>query len=297
MPSDRLKDVYSNGYTSGSDSHPNAPSNVGPNSGSLTDRNAGTPSTNGRGPSVTTLGSDSFLNRPVNPNSGQSNQNGKTSGSSSPNENGRPSIQATRRPNSSGSGPGKLIDASNDGNTRNNGNSHGTYTPSTDHGGGSLNGRQPHQDGRRHGTGPSSSNYGNTNAGSPDNSAQNKNSPIRSGTYDSSVNGRGGHSDGDKAQNGNNLQPYDQTRNRNPSGGKETSDSGSPSGPQSTDSLSGFRNVFKLPPGLCLVKCETLRPGQALTSDQIRDAFVSSGLNGKRSPIFESFNFIDYHLR
>lgn len=50
---------------------------------------------------------------------------------------------------------------------------------------------------------------------------------------------------------------------------------------QGTDSLSNPRNAFKLPPGLCLVRCDTLKSGQySLTPEQIRDAFIASGLIG-----------------
>lgn len=235
----------------------------------------------------------------MNPNS-HVGQSGKTAATA--NENLRPSILATRRPYYNGSGPGKLVDVANGGSTITHPNSHGTYTPNsssssttnTDVGStGSSNGR-PSQ---RHGTGPNSSNYGNTNVGSSDNLSPGKNQPIRSGTYDTSGNGQTS-----KTLTGNGLQPYDSIRNRNPSYGKETTDTfdqthgrtetnhpeqsggntGPSSGPQNTDALSGFRNVFKLPPGLCLVKCDSLKPGQAMTSDQIRDSFVSSGLNGKR---------------
>lgn len=274
-----LKDVYNQGYTSGSDSRPNGP--INPNTGSITDQNSGTHFTNGRGPS-TSVGSDSFLNRPVNPNG---HQNGKT------NENKVPSILATRRPIYNGSGPGKLVDGTNGDGSNTHANSHGIHTSTSDDR--PSNGRQPQ---RHHGTGSHTS--------SSDNLPNNKNQPIRSGPYDTSGNGHGshgghGHRDSDRPPTGNGLRPFDQTRNRNPPFGKETSNTfdqtpertptdvensgnGSPStGPETTDVLSGFRNVFKLPPGLCLVKCESLRPGQALTSDQIRDAFTASGSNGK----------------
>lgn len=50
-----------------------------------------------------------------------------------------------------------------------------------------------------------------------------------------------------------------------------------------TDSLSNLRNTFKLPPGLCLVRCDTLKSGQySLTPEQIRDAFIASGLIGNK---------------
>lgn len=40
----------------------------------------------------------------------------------------------------------------------------------------------------------------------------------------------------------------------------------------SSDIYEGIRNILKLPPGLCLVKCDTLREGQTpLSEDQVRD--------------------------
>lgn len=283
--------MYSHGYTGGSDSHPNGPLNTNQHSGPITDQNSGTHFSNGRGPSSSKLGSDSFLNRPVHSNVGQS---GKTTGPSS--ENGKPSILATRKPNFNGSGPGKLTDGST---THPHINSHGSHSPTTDVS--SSNGRPLH----RHGSGPNSPSNENANTGSADNVSHGRNQPIRSGDYGTSQNGHGGHGHSDNGKtptgNGNGLQPYDQTRNRTPSFGKDTSNAfdqihgrtpanidssgngGTQTGPQTTDVLSGFRNVFKLPPGLCLVKCDSLKPGQALTSDQIRDAFISSGLNGKHS--------------
>lgn len=50
----------------------------------------------------------------------------------------------------------------------------------------------------------------------------------------------------------------------------------------STDIYDGIRNAFKLPPGLCIVRCDSLRPGQvSLSTDQIKDAIVSGGSSGE----------------
>lgn len=281
-----MKEIYNHGFTSGGDTHSNGPIHTNPNSGSITEHNSGTRFTNGRGPLSSSHGSDSIPNRQVNPN-GQINQQGKVTGPT--NESGRPSVLATKRPFSNGSGPGKLNDVTNGGRAHTHSNS---YTSNSD--GGSSNGRQP----QRHGIGPNSPNYADTNLGSLNNLSHGKNQPIRSGTYDTSGNGQGG-----RTQAGYGSQTYDQTRNRNPSIGKETTNTfdqthgrtqitsesggnnGPSSGPQTSDAISGFRNVFKLPPGLCLVKCDSLKQGQALTPDQIRDAFESSGLNGEQCPI------------
>lgn len=54
--------------------------------------------------------------------------------------------------------------------------------------------------------------------------------------------------------------------------------------PSTSDIYAGIRNILKLPPGLCLVKCDTLREGQSpLTEDQIRDWYDSTrpGLGGQ----------------
>lgn len=54
--------------------------------------------------------------------------------------------------------------------------------------------------------------------------------------------------------------------------------------PSTSDIYAGIRNILKLPPGLCLVKCDTLREGQSpLTEDQIRDWYESTrpGLGGQ----------------
>lgn len=92
-PSERLKDIYSHGISpNGDSSRPGGHTNTIPSSGSLTDTHPGVHTSNGRGGS--SMGSDSFLNRPVN------GQSGKTI------DNQRPSILATRRPFSNGSGSG-----------------------------------------------------------------------------------------------------------------------------------------------------------------------------------------------
>lgn len=295
----RLKDVYGHGYTPNSDSHSNGPINS--HSGSITDQGSGTHFSNGRGPSSSNkLGSDSFLNRPVTPNG---HQNGKTARPT--NENTRPSILATRRPIYNGSGPDKFVDGTNGDGSHTHTNSHGTHSSTSD--GGSSNGHQHH---RHHGHGQHSTNNGNANTGSPDNLSHNKNQPIRNGGYDTSGNGHGGHGhpDNNGPSTNTGLQPYENTRNRVPP--KETSDTfdrtherpptdvagngDQSTGTQTTDVLSGFRNVFKLPPGLCLAKCDTLRPDQTLTSDQIRDAFIASGFNGKPCDKFSIFYLINF---
>lgn len=215
-------------------------------------------------------------------------------------------------PNSS-SGPGKISDTTHGGGHP---NSHGTFT-SPD--GGITNGRLP----SRPGSGSNVLHYGGTNTGSNSNlpnyggrdGSQDKSQPIRSGSYDLSGNGRG-PTDSGRTQPGNGLQTYDQTRDRGSSSGKPTINSfdqseGKPTpnggisggggtggnngnggslGQQSTDALSGFRKIFKLPPGLCLVRCDTLKPGQVLTTEQIRDAFASSGLIGKFNKHFIAFD-------
>lgn len=222
------------------------------------------------------------MNRPIT----SSGPNGRPS--SQPGDTSRPSILATRRPSFNGSGTGKLIDGTS-------GTGHpsppGSFTPQTSDGG-ATNGRSPSR--------PSSnSNLPSYHGGSTDGPSQGKNQPIRSGPYDSGTghgNGNGnGYPDSGRPTG---FQPIDQSRNRNFPNGKQPSDKfdqtqGIPSqsgggiapssgGSQpSTDVISGFRNVFNLPPGLCLVRCETLKPGQALTPDQIRDAFSSTGLIGK----------------
>lgn len=51
-----------------------------------------------------------------------------------------------------------------------------------------------------------------------------------------------------------------------------------------TDVYNAVRNAFKLPPGLCLVRCDTLRSDQqSLTPQQAHDAFTSSGIIGPSS--------------
>lgn len=51
---------------------------------------------------------------------------------------------------------------------------------------------------------------------------------------------------------------------------------------QTSDIMTQLRNAFKLPPGFCLVRCDSLQPGQiSLTPEQVKDAFALSGLFGK----------------
>lgn len=270
--SDRSKDVYSHGYPSGVDSHPGSLSSTIPSSSSITDQHPGIHSQNGRLPP--TIGSDTFLNRPVTSNG----QNGRST--SQPVDNTRPSILATRRPTSNGIGTGKLIDGTNG---PNHSSSQNGFTPSTDSG--LTNGRPS--------TRPNSNSHSpGYNAGSPDSTSQSKNQPIRSGSYDS-TGSPNSFPDNGRIPAGSVFQPIDQNRNRDsshskqpinaldqthgrPSSSSDNSNSGSPNGQPSTDVLSNFKNIFKLPPGLCLVRCETLRPGQALTPDQIKNAIESS---------------------
>lgn len=279
-PSDRIKDVYSHGYPSGVDSQTGSLTNPSPGSSSLTDQHPGIQTSNGRGPS--SLGSDTFLNRPVTSNG----QNGRTN---QPVDASRPSILATRRPISNGGGIGKLIDGSNVAGS----NSPGSFTPQTGDGG-STTGRLPSRSG-------SNSNLPSYHGSTSDGSSPGKNQPIRSGSYDTTGNGNGngsGYPDSGRTTSNNGFHPIDQSRNRDSSNSKQPSDTfdqnqnkpssshsanagSATTGQPSTDGLSAFRNVFKLPPGLCLVRCESLKPGQALTADQIKDAFVSSGLIGK----------------
>lgn len=54
-----------------------------------------------------------------------------------------------------------------------------------------------------------------------------------------------------------------------------------PRAPDATtsDVYNAIRNAFKLPPGLCLVRCDTLRSDQqSLTPQQAHDAFTSAGI-------------------
>lgn len=56
-----------------------------------------------------------------------------------------------------------------------------------------------------------------------------------------------------------------------------------PRAPESTtsDVYNAIRNAFKLPPGLCLVRCDTLRSDQqTLSPQQAHDAFISAGIIG-----------------
>lgn len=55
-----------------------------------------------------------------------------------------------------------------------------------------------------------------------------------------------------------------------------------PRAPDSTtsDVYNAIRNAFKLPPGLCLVRCDTLRSDQqSLTPQQAHEAFISAGIS------------------
>lgn len=61
-----------------------------------------------------------------------------------------------------------------------------------------------------------------------------------------------------------------------------STNSNQPSPSQTSDIMTQLRNAFKLPPGFCLVRCDSLKPGQiSLTPQQVKDAFASAGLFGK----------------
>lgn len=245
-----MKDVYSQGYPSTIDSR--HPSSGGiPGSGSITEQQSGIHTHNGRVP--TNIGSSNFLNRPVT--------NGKPSGPQIEITNGRPSILAGRKTPTNGLDTGKLVDGTNIGEQPN------TFGPS--HQGGFPNGRTP-----------------SVKSGYPDSSLPGRaQQPSRNGQYDLPT-GENGLPNGRSHPTG--LQPIDHTRNGGSPSSRQPIDSfGQPhnggsdngSGLPSSDLNTGLRNIFKLPPGLCLVRCDTLRPGQvSLNPDQIRDAFVSSGL-------------------
>lgn len=51
--------------------------------------------------------------------------------------------------------------------------------------------------------------------------------------------------------------------------------------PSTSDLMTRIRNAFKLPPGICLVRCDSLKSDQvSLTPEQVKDAFASAGLFG-----------------
>lgn len=277
LPSDRIKEPYGHGYPSTIDSQQPGVINAGP--GSVTEQQPGVHTHSGR-PNPN-LGSSSFLNQPIS--SGKTPSNVDTNGRA-------PSILAGRKNGSNGSNgfdTGKLIDGTNRGGQPSN------YNPSHETGSTNGRGRQPY--------GPNSQRQGNTNnIGSPDTpSSSGRNHPNRGGSYDTSHPNRGGpydtsgYPDGKPHTNGN---PSDSSKNHIGSNiGKLPTDTYGQTRPDSigengnigtnlpsTDVLTGLRNAFKLPPGLCLVRCDTLRAGQnSLTPEQIRDAYISSGLAGK----------------
>lgn len=259
--------MYSQGYPTNIDSHHPSSGDI-PSSGSITEQQSGIHTHNGRGP--TNIGSSNFLNRPVN--------NGKPSGPQIETTNGRPSILAGRKTQTNGLDTGKFVDGTNTGEQPNTfGPSHqgqpNTFGPS--HQGGLPNGRTPSV----------KSGYNHPDTSSPGRAQQ----PNRNGQYDLPT-GENGLPNGRSHPTG--LQPIDHSRNGGSQSTRQPIDSfGQPhnggsdngSGLPSSDLNTGLRNIFKLPPGLCLVRCDTLRPGQvSLNQDQIRDAFVSSGLGIQR---------------
>lgn len=283
LPSDRLKEPYGNGYPSSIDSqHPGAGFNGLPSAGSIAEQQPGVHTHGGRGPSSGGRGS-SFLNQPLSA--------GKPSGPHIDTSGRAPSILAgrERKNGANGSDASKLID----------GSAHRGHQPSPSapygpsHDRGSTSGRIPSSS-RLPTTGSQLPSYSST---SSSDTSPSRPQPIRSGTYDTN-----GYADGRLPSTSTGLQPIDQSRGDNlrgvtspigrpstdsygqtrPGSAGESGSGGVSNGSPSTDVISGLRNAFKLPPGLCLVRCDTLRSGQtSLTDDQIRDAFISSGLPGK----------------
>lgn len=181
--------------------------------------------------------------------------NGKTPGGSTDSTAGRPSILNGRKPFHTGYESGKISDGTN-GNGRPNANI--PFTPQE----GLANGRFP----PKHG---SSSNLPNgsgfTNGRYPTN--------IGSQSTDQSRNGGTSHG----------KHPVDSFGQNRPTstgdGTGGTSGTGG-TGVLSTDAIEALRKAFKLPPGLCLVKCDTLRSGQVLSQDQMKDALSYGEVNG-----------------
>lgn len=256
---ERIKDTYGHGYPSNSDSGPS----------SITEQHLGAHTHDGRAPP--SLGSSTFLYRPVS--------NGKPS---SP-----PSILAGRKTTPSSLDTGKLIDGTSAGGQPN-GQPHFTGS---------------HDDGRGSSGRPSFSNVpslNNVNGGSTDSPSHAPQQTNRGGTHDSSTSVTG-YPDGRSHSNAG-LQPIDGSRNGGASPTRQSTDAfGQTHGPSggngaggehgsggerilggsshqpSTDAFDGLRKVFKLPPGLCLVRCDTLRPGQvSLNPDLIRGSLDSS---------------------
>ncbi|XP_055323837.1 hornerin isoform X3 [Sitodiplosis mosellana] len=262
-PSDRIKDAYNHVFPSGLDAQqPGAFGNNGFSSPTASDQ-TGVHGHNGKTPS--NLGSTSFLNRPIT--------NGRPSGWQIDTTGGSPSILMGRKtgsnvPDAGTSGGGQPgaptgFGSSHDGTSTTNGRSPSNRAP-----GSNL---------------PSYSQINGGGAGgSPDTSSSGRTQPIRSGAYDTPSR---------SPTTGTGLQPIDQSRKQPADAyGKthrpgytngENGSSGPSGAPSATDALDGLRNVFKLPPGLCLVRCDTLRPGQSLTADQMRDAIESSGQPSK----------------
>lgn len=229
------------------------------------------------GRSTPPLGSSSFLNKPIG--------SGKTTGPQIDITNGRPSILAGRKPSQNPDNNGQYVDGTNiagrPGSTNAN---HGS----------------PQDGGLSHGrpsagtktTGHNLTPYNQLSGGSSDPSSSGRQQPNRGGLYDSSSSGLP-DSGRTHVLGGDRLQP-DQSRTGGSSHGKPSTDAfgqhpnldaggegGVPNIP-STDVLADLRRAFNLPPGLCLVKCNVLRPDQKpLTPEQIRDAFEPTTAGGK----------------
>lgn len=62
---------------------------------------------------------------------------------------------------------------------------------------------------------------------------------------------------------------------------QSTSSSSSSDSSSSSNVYDSLRDAFKLPAGLCLVRCDSLRPDQSpLSPDQVRDVLIASGRPG-----------------
>lgn len=266
MAPEKIRDGYGPGYTpGGGDSSPGGLTHGFP-SPSVTDQSG----IHGHGRTPSNQGSSSFLNRPIS---------GGKPGLQIDTTNGHPSILAGRKSGPSGSDAGKLVD-SRPGSpgygqpSRDTGSGSGGYGPS--HGTGSGSGGRLPSSGRTNL--PSFNQVSGGGSGLPsDNLPPSGRQPIRSGTYDSTPSGQP-----DRKTGSTGLQPIDHSSGKQPLDRYEKNRPGSvidsrvagiASNLPSTDVLDGLRQVFKLPPGLCLVKCDTVRPGQSLTPEELATAF------------------------
>lgn len=305
------KDVHSfgSGYPHGDGISQPGVLSVTPSPISVTSSQPGNIIQNGR-VQPPSLGGSSFLNRPISsgkiPSSG-SQTGGETHGSSG-GPTSRPSILAGRKPTILDSN--KLIDSTGVSGSGPSSSSFGsqpssrptipTYgstsanlpdsSPSTHRAqpnrGDSPYGRDNYSEGRSpiSGNTPFSGNAGNNQLG-PSTGGQISSSPNRLGDINNQAASYPNQPIVPSNQQGSYLNQPDSFSNQPSSSGQPNSygnaggiGSSSSGYPPSTDVSAGLRALFKLPPGFCLVRCDTLRTGQiSLTPDQIKDAFSSSG--------------------